>query len=84
MKIQVGPKAAEDKCQGRDWIPQRRRSTFLVWAHMLLCPGFIPPNAKHQKSAQKEKHLPKAQLRCGLGVSQYLSWEEAMVIRYFS
>lgn len=61
MKIKVGTKAAEDKRQVRDCIPQRRRGIFPVWVHMLLI-GFIPPNAKHQKSAQKEKRLPKAQI----------------------
>lgn len=74
----MGGKVAEDNCQGRDTVP---RGTFLVQSQVLLIAGFIPCNAKHQKATQKETDIPKAQPRWGLGISQYLSLEEAMALK---
>lgn len=45
---------------GETPFSQNRRGTFLVWSQVLLSPGFIPHNAKHQKATLKDTDNPKA------------------------
>lgn len=58
-----GYKSGRRQLPGERIHSHRKRGTFLVWAQVLLLPGFIPRNAKHQKATQKEPDLSKAQLR---------------------